>query len=212
MFHPRRQPLTGIQDIARQLFICLESVDVGATLNLYNLAAELDVDIKKAFLVSNVMEAVGMLSRISINKVIWKGKNTMLQILVQLHKLAVEENILQQIQDILKGKGGELLEEALVGGGMREDDKVKVTTGVIIQRLLMIFLVVPTMNTMSTNTMVRVISGMGNVMCPQSRLPDLANVLVGIGLLQKVEERLPQSKKTPAFQYVGPVVEEVDVI
>ena len=161
-------------------------------------------------MVSNVMEAVGMLSRISINKVIWKGKNAMLQSLVQLHKLAVEENILQQIQDIvLKAKGEELSEEALVGGGMREDDKVKVTTGVIIQRLLMVFLVVPNMNTMSTNTMVRVISSMGNVRCPQSRLPDLANVLVGIGLLQKVEERLPKSKKTPAFHYVGPVVEEV---
>ena len=132
-----------------------------------------------------------MLSRISINKVIWKGKNAMLQSLVQLHQLAVEENILQQIQDVvLKAKGGEFSEKALMDGGMREDDKVKVTTGVIIQRLLMVFLVVPNMNTMSTNTMVRVISGMGNVMCPQSRLPDLANVLVGIGLLQKVEERL----------------------
>ena len=102
-----------------------------------------------------------------------------------------------------------MTEKALVDGGMREDDKVNVTTGVIIQRHLMVFLVVPNMNTMSTNTMVRVISGMGNVMCPQSRLPDLANVLVGIGLLQKVEERLPKSKKTPAFHYVGPVVEEV---
>ena len=156
-----------------------------------------------------MMEAVGMLSRISINKVIWKGKNSMLQSLVQLHQLAVEENILQQIQDILKGKGGELSEEALVGGGMREDDKVKVTTGVIIQRLLMVFLVVPNMNTISTKAMVRVLSSIRNLRCPQSRLPDLANVLVGIGLLQKVEERLPKSKKTPAFHYVGPVVEEV---
>ena len=97
---------------------------------------------------------------------------------------------------------------------MREEVKVKLTTGVIIQRLLMGFLVVPNMNTMSTNTMGKVISSMGNVRCPQSRLSDLANVMVGIGLLQKVEvvdKRLPKLKKTNAFQYVGPVVEEVDV-
>ena len=102
-----------------------------------------------------------------------------------------------------------MTEKALVDGGMREDDKVKVTIGVIIQRLLMVFLVVPNMNTISTKAMVRVLSSIRNLRCPQSRLPDLANVLVGIGLLQKVEERLPKSKKTPAFHYVGPVVEEV---
>ena len=60
-------------------------------------------------MISNVMEAVRVLSRISINKVIWKEKNAMLQSLVQLHQLAVEENILQQIQDVvLKSKRGRI--------------------------------------------------------------------------------------------------------
>ena len=214
LFLPHSRPLTGTQEIARQLVVCLELVDVGATLDLHNLAAELDVDVKKIFLVSNVLEAVGMVSRISINKVKWKGKQAMYQSLVQLHQLGVEENILQQIQDADLEAPGDLSNEALIEGRVREEVKVKLTTGVIIQRLLMCFLVVPNMNTMSTNTMGKVISSMGNVRCPQSRLSDLANVLVGIGLLQKVEvvdERLPKLKKTNAFQYVGPVVEEVDV-
>ena len=90
--------------------------------------------------------------------------------------------------------------------GLREDGKEKVTTGVIIQRLLMAFLVVPHMNTMSANTMGKGIASMGNVKCPQNRLYDLANVLVGIGLLQKLEG----PKKATVFQYVGPMVEEVD--
>ena len=131
----------------------------------------------------------------------------MYQSLVQLHHLAVEENILQQVQAVhLKAQGGDLLEEALVEEGLREDGKEKVTTGVIIQRLLMAFLVVPHMNIMSANTMRRVIASMGNVKCPQNRLYDLANVLVGIGLLQ----RLDGPKKATDFQYVGPVVEDVD--
>ena len=159
------------------------------------------------------MEAVGMVSRISINKVIWKGKAAMYQSLVQLHQLAVKENILQQIQAVeLKAQGGDLLEEALVEEE-RGEDKEKITTGVIIQRLLMAFLAVPHMNTMSVNTMGKVVASMGNVRCPKNRLHDLANVLVGIGLLQKmevVEERLRKPNKVTVFQYVGPVVEEVD--
>jgi len=206
LFLPPSRTLIGIQEIARQLLICLEPVDIGVTLDLHHLAAELNVDVKRIFLISNVLEAVGMLSRISISKVVWKGKEAIYQSLVQLHKLAVQENILQQIQAVdLK---------ALVDRGVTEENKVKVTTGVITQRLLMAFLAVPSMSTMSTNTMGKVISSMGNVKCDQSRLSDLANVLIGIGLLQKVEvvdKKLPRPKKISAFQYVGPVVEEVDV-
>ena len=207
LFLPPNRTLRGTQETARQLVICLEQIETGVTLDLHHLANELSVDTKKVFFVSNVLEALGMVSRISINKVIWKGKAPMYQSLVQLHHLAVEENILQQVQAVhLKAQGGDLLEEALVEEGLREDGKEKVTTGVIIQRLLMAFLVVPHMNIMSANTMGRVIASMGNVMCPQNRLYNLANVLVGIGLLQ----RLDGPKKATVFQYVGPVVEEVD--
>ena len=45
LFHPRRQSLTGTQETARQLVICLEPVDVGANLDPYDLAADLDVNI-----------------------------------------------------------------------------------------------------------------------------------------------------------------------
>ena len=213
LFLPPSRTLTGIQEIARQLLLCLEPVDTGVTLDLHHLAAELNVDVKRIFLVSNVMEAVGMLSRISISKVIWKGKEAMYQSLVQLHRLAVQENILQQIHAADLKAQSDLLNKALVGGGVSEEDKVKVTTGVITQRLLMAFLAVPSMSIMSTNMMGKVISSMGNVRCPQSRLPDLANVLIGIGLLQKVEvveQGLSKPRKSTAFQYAGPVVEEVD--
>jgi len=205
LFLPPSRTLTGIQEIARQVLICLDPIDVGVTLDLHHLAAELNVDVKRIFLISNVLEAVGMLSRISINKIIWKGKEAMYQSLVQLHQLAVRENILQQIHAV------DLKER--VGGGVSEEDKVKVTTGVITQRLLMAFLAVPSMSIMSTNTMGKVISSMGNVKCPQSRLSDLANVLIGIGLLQKVEvveQGLSKPRKSTAFQYAGPVVEVVD--
>ena len=215
LFLPHSRPLTGTQEIAEQLVVCLELVDVGATLDLHHLAAELDVDVKKIFLVSNVLEAVGMVARISINKVTWKGKQAMYQSLVKIHQLGVEENILQQIQAADLAAPGDLLNEALVEGGVREEDKVKVTTGVIIQRLLMGFLVVPHMNIMSSKTMGKVISSMGNVKCPQSRLSDLANVLIGIGLLQKVEvveQGLSKPRKSTAFQYAGPVVELVDFL
>ena len=213
LFLPPSQTVRGTQASARHLVFCLEQIDIGATLDLHHLATELNIDLKKIFLVSNVLEAVGMVSRISMNKAIWKGMAAMYQSLVQLHQLAVKENILQQIQAVeLKAQGGDLLEEAFVEEE-REKDKEKVTTGVIIQRLLMAFLAVPHMNTMSVNTMGKVVASMGNVRCPKNRLHDLANVLVGIGLLQKlevVEERLRKPNKVTVFQYVGPVVEEVD--
>ena len=207
LFLPQIRTLRGTQETARQLVICLDQIETGVTLDLHHLANELDVNAKTVFFVINVLEALGMVSRISIDKVIWKGKAPMYQSLVELHQLAVEENILQQVQAVhLKAQGGDLLEEALVEEGLREDGKEKVTTGVIIQRLLMAFLVVPHMNIMSANTMGRVIASMSNVKCPQNRLYNLANVLVGIGLLQ----RLDGPKKATDFQYVGPVVEEVD--
>jgi len=207
LFLPPSRTVRGTQETARQLVICLDQIEIGVTLDLHHLANELNADVKRVFFVSNVLEALGMVSRVSINKVIWKGKAAMYQSLVQLHQLAVEENILQQVQAVhLKAQGGDLLEEALVEEGLREDGKEKVTTGVIIQRLLMAFLVVPHMNIMNANTMGKVIASMGNVRCPQTRLYDLANVLVGIGLLQK----LGRPNNATVFQYVGPVVEEVD--
>jgi len=213
LFLPPRLTLRGPQEIARQLVNCLDQVDIGVTLDLHHLANELNVDVKRVFSVNNVFEALGMISRISLNKVIWKGKAAMYQRLVQLHQLAVEENLLEQLQAVHLEAQREVLEEALVEEGPREDSKEKVTTGVIIQRLLMAFLVMPCMNTMKANTMGKVIASMGNVRCPQNRLSDLANVLVGIGLLQRLEvvdERLSKPKKAIVFQYVGPVVEEVD--
>ena len=92
------------------------------------------------------------------------------------------------------------------------DDKVKVTSGVIVQRVLMAFLAMPIIPpTMTTQTMAKAVSSMGNVKCPQARLFELTNVLVGIGLLQKVQigGRKSRGKSTIAYQYVGPRVEQV---
>merc|ERR1719234_2825320 len=120
LFLPPNRTLIGIQEIARQLLICLEPVDIGVTLDLHHLAAELNVDVKRIFLISNVLEAAGMMSRISINKVIWKGKEAIYQSLVQLHQLAVQENILQQIHAVDLKAQSDLLNKALVHGGVTE--------------------------------------------------------------------------------------------
>ena len=90
------------------------------------------------------------------------------------------------------------------------DDKVKVTSGVIVQRVLMAFLAMPIIPpTMTTQTMAKAVSSMGNVKCPQQRLFELINVMVGIGLLQKVQigGRKSRGKSPIAYQYVGPRVE-----
>ena len=128
---------------------------------------------------------------------------------MQLHQLAIDENVLGQIQAAeLEVDGGSVSQE----GPVREDDKVKVTTGVVVQRVLMAFLAMPIVPpTMTTQTMVKVISSMGKAKCPQARLFELTNVLVGIGLLQKVQigGRKSRGKSTLAYQYVGPRVEQV---
>ena len=205
LFVPPSRTMTAIQDIAQQLLICLEPIDTGVTLDLHNLADELGVDVKKIFLIGNVLEAVGMFSRISMSKVVWNGKDAMYQSLVQLHQLAAKENIQQQIQDV--EAQGDLLHGALAEGGAGEEVKVKLTTGVITQRLLMAFLALPYLSTMSASIMGKVISSTRNVSFPFGRLYDMANVLVGIGLLKKVKL---EPRKTPAYQYVGPLVEAVE--
>ena len=209
LFQPSTVFSKGTQDIARELLLCLQNVDEGLVIELHHLAAELNVDVKKIFLVTNVLEAVGMVSRISINKIRWEGERAKDQSLVQLHQLAIDENVLGQIQAAeLEVDGGSVSQE----GPVREDDKVKVTTGVVVQRVLMAFLAMPIIPpTMTTQTMAKVISSMGNAKCPQARLFELTNVLVGIGLLQKVQigGRKSRGKSTIAYQYVGPRVEQV---
>jgi len=209
LFQPSTGVTKGIQVIARELLLCLQNVDEGLVIELHHLAAELNVDVKKIFLVTNVLEAVGMVSRISINKIRWEGEGAKDQSLVQLHQLAIDENVLGQIQAAeLEVDGGSVSQE----GPVREDDKVKVTTGVVVQRVLMAFLAMPIIPpTMTTQTMAKAVFSMGNVKCPQARLFDLTNVLVGIGLLQKVQIGGRKSRgKTPiAYQYIGPRVEKV---
>ena len=150
-----------------------------------------------------------MVSRISINKIRWEGEGAKDQSLVQLHQLAIDENVLGQIHAAeLEVDGGSVPQE----GPVREDDKVKVTTGVVVQRVLMAFLAMPIIPpTMTTQTMAKIISSMGNAKCSQARLFELTNVLVGIGLLQKVQigGRKSRGKSTIAYQYVGPRVEQV---
>ena len=209
LFQPSTGVTKGTQVIARELLLCLQNVDEGLVIELHHLAAELNVDVKKIFLVTNVLEAVGMVSRISINKIRWEGEGAKDQSLVQLHQLAIDENVLGQIQAAeLEVDGGSVLQE----GSVRGDDKVKVTSGVVVQRVLMAFLAMPIFPPiMTTQTMARVISSMGNAKCPQARLFELTNVLVGIGLLQKVQigGRKSRGKSTIAYQYVGPRVEQV---
>ena len=209
LFQPPTGVTKGTQVIARELLLCLQNVDEGLVIELHHLAAELNVDVKKIFLVTNVLEAVGMVSRISINKIRWEGEGAKDQSLVQLHQLAIDENVLGQIQAAeLEVDGGSVLQE----GPVREDDKVKVTTGVVVQRVLMAFLAMPIIPpTMTTQTMAKVISSMGNAKCPQARLFELTNVLIGIGFLQKVQigGRKSRGKSTIAYQYVGPRVEKV---
>ena len=209
LFQPSTGVTKGTQVIARELLLCLQNVDEGLVIELHHLAAELNVDVKKIFLVTNVLEAVGMVSRISINKIRWEGEGAKDQSLVQLHQLAIDENVLGQIQAAeLEVDGGSVSQE----GPVREDDKVKVTTGVVVQRVLMAFLAMPIIPpTMTTQTMAKVISSMGNAKCPQARLFELTNVLVGIGLLQKVQigGRKSRCKSAIAYQYVGPRVEQV---
>ena len=209
LFQPSTGVTKGIQVIARELLLCLQNVDEGLVIELHHLAAELNVDVKKIFLVTNVLEAVGMVSRISINKIRWEGEGAKDQSLVQLHQLAIDENVLGQIHAAeLEEDGGSVPQE----GPVREDDKVKVTTGVVVQRVLMAFLAMPIIPpTMTTQTIAKVISRMGNAKCPQARLFELTNVLVGIGLLQKVQigGRKSRCKSAIAYQYVGPRVEQV---
>ena len=64
LFQPSTGVTKGTQVIARELLLCLQNVDEGLVIELHHLAAELNVDVKKIFLVTNVLEAVGMVSRI----------------------------------------------------------------------------------------------------------------------------------------------------
>ena len=124
------------------------------------------------------------------------------QCLVRLHQLAEQEQVLQQLHSSCQEDG------AIHGGAAKE----KLTTGVLAQKLLMMFLVVPEPRTLTMGVASRVIYGSNSNNSYKSKLTEISSALAGFGLLVKVSlQNLEQpGKKASAFQYVGPQVERVD--
>jgi len=94
------------------------------------------------------------------------------------------------------------------------NDQGGTSLGINTQKFVMLFLVAPEPKTINLEFATRVIHGPGQMekqkLTRIRRLYDIANILNSLGLIRKVTVNGGRGKK-PAFQYVGPEVDNVEV-
>jgi len=94
------------------------------------------------------------------------------------------------------------------------NDQGGTSLGINTQKFVMLFLVAPEPKTINLEFATRVIHGPGQIekqkLTRIRRLYDIANILNSLGLIRKVTVSGGRGKK-PAFQYVGPQVDNVEV-
>lgn len=94
------------------------------------------------------------------------------------------------------------------------NDQGGTSLGINTQKFVMLFLVAPEPKTINLEFATRVIHGPGQIekqkLTRIRRLYDIANILNSLGLIRKVTVNGGRGKK-PAFQYVGPEVDNVEV-
>ena len=183
------------QEVCDTLLLRLDTTQLLTTVDIGQLADELQLDIKQIFLSFNILASLLLMTRTGLRSFLWKGMEGLEQCLVMLHQLAEEEKVLEQLYRSLQPvehKDQARLQE-------------KFTAGVLAQKLLMMFLVAPEPRTLTMGVASQVVFGPGARVVDRTRLTEICSVLSSLGLLRKVcirDSRQPSLKAT-AFQYTG---------
>ena len=182
-------------NVALELMSLLNTVAPDTKFEVRLLAIQLEADHKKVYLVCNVLEAVQMMTKSSHTSYVWHGRTNLVPGLIWLRQLAEQEQVLEQLLRCWQQQQEEEPVEA-------QDQKL--STGVLAQKLLMVFLVAEQPRPVSVKTACRVVLGQGTrYSTGLAAARQVCGVLTAAGLLEA-----DGGSSGPAFRYSGPEVEE----
>lgn len=207
---------------------------------LDDTAKLLHTERRRIYDIVNVFEAVQMMSRVCKNVYRWHGRTYLVQSLAWLRQLGIKLGMQEQYriareQEIHDIENLSPLTSPRVNNptmspmmspmmspygspGMSPygspNDPCGTSMGINTQKFLMLFLVIPEQKKLTLDFAAKVIHGPNPnekaKVTRVRRLYDIANILQALGLIRKVQISEGKSKK-PAFEYVGPDVEHMQL-
>ena len=229
-------PRRVVAEVCGALVAWLDTREVGEVAEVHQVAAALQVEVKKLYICYSVLEGLGMVGRVgstTSTTYVLRGGEEVEHRLGTLYQTAVEEGVLDKLnstsaedtpatapnspylatatEDGREVQEQENLQEGRGSGEVQERLKEKLTIGALTQQLMKVFLVSPVPRTLTMAAVARVAGERGHRVV--ARLVGACRVLAELGLVQEVQAdpTIPHTRAA-AFQYVGPVVEVVEVV
>jgi len=208
---------------------------------LDDTAKQLNTERRRIYDIVNVFEAVQIMSKVGKNVYNWHGRTYLIHSLAWLRQLGVklgmqeqyrmakeqERDMMNDIENMSPLQSPRLVSPATGLSPMvspygspglspygSPNDPSGTSMGINTQKFLMLFLVMPRPAKLTLDFAARVIHGPNPndkaKVTRVRRLYDIANILQALGLIRKVQ--IPEGKsKKPAFEYIGPEVEKVEL-
>jgi len=203
---------------------------------LDDTAKQLNTERRRIYDIVNVFEAVQIMSRVCKNIYRWHGRTYLLHSLAWLRELGVKLGMQEQYRVAREQEAQHDIENMSPltsphthyspamspmmspygSPGMSPygspNDPNGTSMGINTQKFLMLFLVIPEPRKLTLDFAAKVIHGPNPnekaKVTRVRRLYDIANILSALGLIRKVQITEGKTKK-PAFEYVGPSVDNI---
>ena len=183
-------------DLAGAVVGVLGEQAAGALVEVTALATQVEQDRKRVYECLNVMEGVGMVGRARQGVYRWRG--------------AVAADTVARLLQLANQGGLEERLRSLCGGVAVEEVVERMTVGVITQKVVMVFLVVPVGSTVSLAVAAATVHGLeeGRKVTRVDQVRRICEVLCGVGILVRqvgVEEG-EGGRRVAGYSYRGPEV------
>ncbi|CAB4069167.1 E2F7_8 [Lepeophtheirus salmonis] len=196
-----------------------ESPDI----QLDDLAKQMNTERRRIYDIVNVLEAVQMMTKIGKNLYKWHGKTHEKLTLAWLKQLGLKLKLDEKYHEVLSAESDESILNII--SPMRHAIRKETDSNTSIQTPSSDFSpytpIAPPPKAMNLEFAAKVIHASGGgapTALPDAmmktrirRLYDIANILQSLKLIQKIHLTESKGGKRPAFQYIGPNVDNIDV-